>query len=86
MRQLLGVLIFTLWGCSGSPSSQAQTESMKAHRQLQIPIEQLALPYCPECEMSFQKFPIADTMTYNAKLYGFCSEPCKEAFKERMGV
>lgn len=53
---------------------------------LDLPVEKLSVPYCPECEMRFDKFPIADTITYQNKLYGFCSKECKSSFKNRMGI
>ncbi|MCX8111736.1 MAG: hypothetical protein N3E49_00840 [Bacteroidia bacterium] len=69
-----------------SPNPPSAPESMQAKVKLEIPVEQLILPYCPECEMSFHRFPIADTLTYDGKLYGFCSEGCKKAFAKRMGI
>lgn len=59
---------------------------MEAKNKIDLPIEKLALPYCPECQMNFHRFPVADTLTYDGKLYGFCSEGCKEAFAKRMGT
>lgn len=59
---------------------------MTTEKSLTIPVEQLALPYCPECEMRFSQFPVADTLTYDKKIYGFCSEGCKKAFSKRMGI
>jgi endogenous inhibitor of DNA gyrase (YacG/DUF329 family) len=58
---------------------------MEQGKGLDIPVERLALPYCPECEMHFGRFPIQDTTTHHGKLYGFCSKGCKEAFIKRMG-
>ncbi|MGM5630526.1 YHS domain-containing protein [Apibacter raozihei] len=34
----------------------------------------------PVCEMSTSEH-LKDTLTYQGKLYGFCSENCKEEFK-----
>ncbi|MCS7152798.1 MAG: hypothetical protein N2253_00935 [Bacteroidia bacterium] len=81
MRLLLGGVALLL-GCSGSPSS---SPDMVAKKSLNISVEKLALPYCPICEMRFSHYPVADTLTYDGKLYGFCSEGCKEAFIKRMG-
>lgn len=80
MRLFL-VAVGLLISC-GNPPPEAST--MQAKKSLNIPVEKLALPYCPECEMHFSRFPIADTLTYDGKLYGFCSEGCKEAFVKRM--
>ena len=35
----------------------------------------------PICEMKVDQ-TVTDTAHYNGKLYGFCSESCKESFKE----
>lgn len=35
----------------------------------------------PICEMDMTKSKIADTLTYNGKLYAFCSTGCKEEFQ-----
>jgi YHS domain-containing protein len=53
---------------------------------LSIPPSSLAVPYCPECEMKFPPHKIMDTLTYDGKLYGFCSSACKASFAKRMGV
>ncbi|MEN3041438.1 MAG: hypothetical protein ABDH66_07875 [Bacteroidia bacterium] len=85
MRYLL-IISIGLTMCSSPSSTTPSAENMKATKSIAIPIEQLALPYCPECEMRFTQFPIADTLTYDNKIYGFCSEGCKKAFSKRMGI
>ena len=37
------------------------------------------------CGMSVGNMP-ADTLTYNGKLFGFCSTGCKDAFIAELGV
>jgi len=85
MRYGLALLLLIVASCqpqSYDPKA-VQAPSHQAGRILEIPLDRLALPYCPECEMSFERFPIADTLTYEGKLYGFCSEGCKKAFQEK---
>ncbi|MDW8236584.1 MAG: hypothetical protein RMK98_08215 [Bacteroidia bacterium] len=80
----LGVL-FVVVGCQSSSTSP--TSSMQVpEKGLAIPVEKLSVPYCPECEMHFDKFAIADTIIHQDKLYGFCSKECKASFKKRMGI
>ncbi len=35
----------------------------------------------PICKMDMTKSKIADTLTYNGKLYAFCNTGCKEEFQ-----
>lgn len=85
MRFGLAGLLLLVASCQPREYNPARVEapSPDAGPILQIPLDRLAVPYCPECEMSFERFPIADTLSYEAKLYGFCSEGCKKAFQEK---
>ncbi|MCS7188955.1 MAG: YHS domain-containing protein [Bacteroidia bacterium] len=75
---IIGLGLLVLTSCS-SPSPTMQ----KAEKGLAVPVESLAIPYCPICEMHFARFSIRDTMTYEGKLYGFCSAACKDSFRKR---
>lgn len=44
-----------------------------------LTVEQLDVKIDPVCQMT--KFEVADTMTYQGKLYGFCNPGCKNEFK-----
>ena len=74
-----------------SPASAEGTQSdphqmTTAGTGIPIPPESLAVPYCPVCEMKFPPNKIMDTLTYEGKLYGFCSAECKASFiAEHMG-
>ncbi len=83
---LIGVTLAI--GCSSTGSTNAAPKGMGAtpEKGLAISVDRLAVPYCPECEMSFRQFAIRDTLTYDGKLYGFCSEGCKASFAQRMGI
>ncbi len=84
-------LLFLISCQTTSPGSSegAQSEPRQmatATSGLPIPPESLAVPYCPECEMKFPPHKIMDTLTYQGKLYGFCSSECKASFAKRMGL
>ncbi|GIV24770.1 MAG: hypothetical protein KatS3mg026_0462 [Bacteroidia bacterium] len=85
MRYGLPLLLWVWVSCQPQAydPQAVQAPSPNAGKILAIPLDKLAVPYCPECEMSFERFPIADTLTYEGKLYGFCSEGCKKAFQEK---
>ena len=44
--------------------------------------DKLSVKVDPVCGMSMEQTPIADTLTYNGKLYGFCHTGCKDDFKK----
>ncbi|MGQ9863852.1 MAG: hypothetical protein ACUVRD_05150 [Bacteroidia bacterium] len=68
MMRLLGMGMVFFLACS------PRTAAPKA---LPYPVTQ---PYCAVCKMSFYEYPIADTLTHQGKLYGFCSVECKKIF------
>ena len=47
---------------------------------IEISPDKLAIKLDPVCQMPMDQHPISDTITYQGKLYGFCSSGCKEAF------
>lgn len=46
---------------------------------IKVDLKTLATDIDPECKMSL-KDGVGDTATVNGKLYGFCSEGCKNSF------
>jgi YHS domain-containing protein len=54
-------------------------ETTTADGGIKIELASLALPDDPVCGMALSD-GVADTLTYNGKLYGFCSPGCKEDF------
>jgi len=54
-------------------------ESTSADGGIKIELASLALPDDPVCGMALSD-GVADTVTYNGLLYGFCSTGCKEDF------
>ena len=56
-------------------TDNAEKEKVK----IALTVDQLDVKIDPVCQMT--KFEVADTMTYNGKLYGFCNPGCKDEFK-----
>ncbi|GIV34645.1 MAG: hypothetical protein KatS3mg031_2180 [Chitinophagales bacterium] len=66
---------------SCNSGSTNKSHSAGTENALNVTPDQLSAKVDPVCRMSMDQHPIADTMTYKGKLYGFCSPGCKEAFK-----
>lgn len=89
MRRTLTLLsaIALLASCSSEPKPEGPEqkpvppEVMKKESKISIPAEQLASAKDPVCNMSISG-GMADTASYEGKLYGFCAEGCKKAFVE----
>ncbi|MBL7786403.1 MAG: YHS domain-containing protein [Chitinophagales bacterium] len=47
-----------------------------------VPAEKLAMLKDPICDMDIKADALADTASYQGKLYGFCSKSCKASFVE----
>ena len=47
-----------------------------------VPAEKLATLKDPICEMDVKADALADTASYQGKLYGFCSKSCRASFVE----
>ncbi len=56
-------------------TDKADKEKVK----IALTVDQLDVKIDPVCQMT--KFEVADTMTYQGKLYGFCNPGCKDDFK-----
>ena len=70
-------LIVLLTGCGSGDGNAHKTGSEKS---IDVSPDQLSTKLDPVCQMSMDQHPITDTMSYQGKLYGFCSSGCKEAF------
>ena len=68
---------FLLISCGGSSNHTTSSGSG-----INITPDQLSDVIDPVCKMSMENRAIADTATYNGKLYGFCNTGCKEAFRK----
>lgn len=66
-------ILFASCGSSGN-------QKMGNGKSIDISPDKLSVKIDPVCQMRIDQHPIADTATYQGKLYGFCSTGCKEAF------
>lgn len=76
---VLAIFAVALSSCGNSDSKQMATTKTK--EAIIITPDKLAVKIDPVCQMSMENHPIADTLTYNGKLYGFCSDGCMNDFK-----
>ncbi len=72
---LILVSAVILIGCGGG-----RNKKMEGAKGIDVSPDKLSHKLDPVCQMGMEQHPIADTMTYKEKLYGFCSPGCKEAF------
>jgi YHS domain-containing protein len=69
------------FGCSQQTKTTDDTQSSTAQKKINVSISQLATTTDLSCGMKFvSDGQIGDTMTYNGKLYGFCSKECRDNF------
>lgn len=72
-------LTVSLYACGGTTSENNNMSSTKEG--ININPEMLTQVEDPICGMNMTQSKIADTLTYNGKLYAFCNTGCKEEFK-----
>lgn len=77
MMLLAGFLV----ACGSQKKQAAQKPQAPAEKSLDVTPDMLALEIDPNCGMDLHQHAIKDTAIYQGRLYGFCSEGCKEAFK-----
>ncbi len=81
MKTLILSSIFSmtllLLSCGSSGHQGMNTGDSK---KLDITPDKLDIKLDPVCQMSMEKFAIADTVTYKGKLIGFCNTGCKTEF------
>lgn len=68
-------IVFASCAQTGKNDKAAKEEKIK----IEITADKLDVKIDPVCQMT--KFEVADTMTYQGKLYGFCNPGCKNEFK-----
>jgi len=75
----LVIAVFT-FGCSQSNTSSDSKPPVE-EKKINVSVSQLATNTDLSCGMKFSSDgQIGDTMTYNGKLYGFCSKECRDNF------
>ena len=68
-------IVFASCGQTSHTHNAGKEEKLK----INLTVDQLDVKIDPVCQMT--KFEVADTMTYQGKLYGFCNTGCKDEFK-----
>jgi YHS domain-containing protein len=77
---LFAVATLLNFSCSRQNKAQENTQS-NAEKKITISLSQLATNTDLSCGMKFTSASeVGDTMTYNGKLYGFCSKECRDNF------
>lgn len=77
-KNTLAVLAVTslLFSCNeGGEKTESNEKNM-------IEVSTLSVDADPVCHMKLGEGSIADTVTYEGKVYGFCAPGCKEKFME----
>jgi len=80
---LYGVLAvsITLGACNQKTAApRADDKTTTESKGVNIKLSQLATNKDLNCDMPLADGSIADTTTYNGKIYGFCSAECKADF------
>ena len=86
MKKLcFGLLVALLFGSNScNHKAQEQTAASQApaveKKGIDIKLSQLASNKDFNCDMTLEEGSIADTASYQGKLYGFCSSECKAEF------
>ena len=78
-----GVLAISLalGACNQKAAAPKADDKMATDsKTVKIKLSELASNKDPNCEMTVEEGSIADTATYQGKIYGFCSSECKEDF------
>jgi YHS domain-containing protein len=69
------------FGCSQQTKTTDNTPTSTEQKKINVSVSQLATTTDLSCGMKFTSDgQIGDTMTYNGKLYGFCSKECRDNF------
>ncbi|MEJ2535932.1 MAG: YHS domain-containing protein [Calditrichia bacterium] len=89
MKSSLFLLMFLILGlflvssCSQEKAEKTDMEvTADTSSAMYISADMLTYPEDVTCGMDLHKHAIADTAIYEGQLYGFCSEYCKNKFKE----
>jgi YHS domain-containing protein len=87
------MFLLTLAACNQKPQAETTEAGSKGADTLTVKTEPVKVTYTvamvdnkkdPNCGMPVTA-GIADTVHYNGKVYGFCSDECKQAFLKNPG-
>ena len=73
------VVSIALVSCNNKATENKPAEQ-KEQKGMDIKVSQLASKIDYSCKMNLEDGSIADTASYQGKLYGFCSAECKADF------
>ena len=85
-QQIIGtaLIALALSACGNKNSAGSEPQNVTApaapKKNVDIELTSLSQHTDPVCEMPLKKADIADTTTYQGKVYGFCNTGCKEDF------
>ena len=87
-RLLLAIIVGVIMtSCSTSPNKHEEAPESpknivapKPKVKIKLETASLASKNDPVCGMGIQEASIADTAVYEQKIYGFCSNECKDLF------
>ena len=74
------VLRIGIGACNQKAAAPKAEDKMAESKSIKIKLSDLATPKDLNCEMKLEEGAIADTATYQGKIYGFCSSECKAEF------
>jgi len=69
-----------LAACNQKGAPKADDKMSSDTKMVKIKLSELASNKDFNCGMNLEEGSIADTTTYNGKIYGFCSSECKADF------
>jgi YHS domain-containing protein len=76
----LTVLVSCNQQATTTKTEETMTPAKEETKAIQVKLAEFATPKDLYCGMDLEEGAIADTTTYQGKLYGFCSTECKQEF------
>jgi YHS domain-containing protein len=74
------LLALVLGSCNQKPAEEKKAEATPAPAKIELRLADLGTDKDLYCDMPLEEGAIADTATYEGKVYGFCSKECKAEF------
>jgi YHS domain-containing protein len=78
-------VILSLSSCDRLLKGETKSTAPTPKKVVEISIASLSSKTDPVCTMTLKQGEVADTLTYQGKLYGFCGTGCKEEFIKNPG-
>lgn len=74
------LMVLALASCNSKTEQKAETAPAPEPKKMEIKLSDLSINKDFVCGMSLEEGGVADTTSYDGKLYGFCSPECKTEF------